>query len=219
MFTYSLQGLELTAEPTGVLEVEENETTARSAVYQVLGAFFASGDVTSFEKAREGLWTKELVEAALLLPFALDGGEVIFSTRMSEAEYAAEYDRAFGGGRLLAGTGDARQAEVASVRRDYEYFGLAASDDAPRSPDHLATELDFLQYLCFKEAASSSPRLAGSFRRAQRDFLAGHMLGRTAEVVAAVRSAGAVQPFAGMAELLGAFVADDHGYVAGLLGG
>jgi DMSO reductase family type II enzyme chaperone len=219
MFTYSLQGLELTAEPTGVLEVEENETTARSAVYQVLGAFFASGDATSFEKAREGLWTEELAEAVLLLPFALAGGEVAIAAGISEAEYAAQFDRVFGGGRLLAGTGDAREAEVASVRRDYEYFGLAASDEAPRPPDHLATELDFLQYLCFKEAAGSSPRLAASFRRAQRDFLSGHVLGRAAEVVAAARAAGAAQPFAGMADLLGAFVVDDHGYVAGLLGG
>ena len=219
MFTYSLQGLELTAEPTGVLEVEENETTARSAVYQLLGAFFASGGTTSFEKARDGLWAKELFEAATLLPFALHVGDVALPAGMDEAAFAAEFGRLFGSTELLGGARTDRAAEIATVNREDEYFGLAAGGSAPRPPDHLATELDFLQYLCFKEAASPSPRLAGSFRRAQRDFLAGHVLCWVPGMVAAAQAAGAAEPFAAMLDLVGVFVADDHGYVAALIGG
>jgi DMSO reductase family type II enzyme chaperone len=57
------------------------------------------------------------------------------------------------------------------VVRFYEYFGLTTSPEDPRPADHLATELEFMKYLTFKEAVSSSPRLQTSYRRAQHDFL------------------------------------------------
>ncbi len=218
MFTYSLQGLALTAEATGPVEVEESATTARSAVYQVLAAFFAADPAVGFEKARDGSWAKELAEAETLLPFDLAGGDDGVPAADGPDQYAAEHERLLGGTALLGGARGERDAELASVRREYEYFGLAASPDAPHPPDHLATELDFLQYLCFKEAVSPSARLAGSFRRAQRDFLANHLLTWVPDLVAGAAAEGAGLPFAWAFAVLGSFLTADHEYVAGLLG-
>ncbi|MDA8279277.1 MAG: molecular chaperone TorD family protein [Actinomycetota bacterium] len=216
MFTYSLQGLELTADVSGPLEVEENETTARSAVYQVLGAFFAASPADAADGER---WSKELAEAATLLPFAFEVGGVAVPNGTSPDDYAAEHDRLLGASALLGGAArDDRDAEIASVRREYEYFGLASSDEAPRPADHLATELDFLQYLCFREAATPSPRLVASFRRAQRDFLVNHVLDWVPGFVAATLAAGAGQPLAWALERLDAFLTADHDYVVARLG-
>ena len=40
------------------------------------------------------------------------------------------------------------------VIRFYNYFGLKLSDERRIPPDHLATELEFLHYLTFRQAAS-----------------------------------------------------------------
>lgn len=218
MFTYSLQGLELSAGATGPVEVEESATTARSAVYQVLGAFFSADPEVCLDKARDGQWAKELAGAAVLLPFALPGGEPQVPASTEAGGYAAEHRRTLGGTALLGGARGDRDAEIAAVRREYEYFGLAAGDGGARPADHLATELDFLQYVCFKEAASASPRLAASFRRAQRDFLARHILTWVPEMVAGARAGAPGEPLAWALDLLDAFVAADHEYVAGLTG-
>ncbi|MDA8343060.1 MAG: molecular chaperone TorD family protein [Actinomycetota bacterium] len=219
MFTYSLQGLELTAADTGPVEVEENETTARSAVYQFFGGWFATGPADLFDQAVEGKWVAGLTEAAALLPFGLDIGTVAVPAGADAASFTADHERVLGGAALLGGAGRPdRDGEIAAVRREYEYFGLAASDDAPRPADHLATELDFLQYLCFREAATPSPRLATSFRRAQRDFLDAHVLDW---VPGLVGSAGAdAGPLVGWTlGRLGAFLAADRAYVVERLGG
>ncbi|MDA8057456.1 MAG: molecular chaperone TorD family protein [Actinomycetota bacterium] len=219
MFTYSLQGLELSAAEAGPIEVEENETTARSAVYQFFGGWFATAPADLFDQAAEGKWVAGLTEAASLLPFGFAIGPVEVPAGADAASFAADHERVLGGGALLGGGGRAdREAEIAAVRREYEYFGLAASDAAPRPADHLATELDFLQYLCFREAATPSPRLATSFRRAQRDFLDAHVLDWVPGLVASAgRGAG---PLVGWTlDQLAAFVSADRAYVAERLGG
>ena len=61
--------------------------------------------------------------------------------------------------------------KLEDVVRFYEYFGLHASAEDPRPPDHLSTEFEFMKFLAYKEASSSSVRLQASFRRAQLDFV------------------------------------------------
>ncbi len=61
MFAYSLTGLEIDEDAAGgVLEVEESEITARSAVYQVLGQLFAVPDAEFAEKSSSGQWVSRL---------------------------------------------------------------------------------------------------------------------------------------------------------------
>ncbi len=213
MFTYSLQGLELSTDVAGPTEVEENETTARSAVYQVLGSFFAATPAERDAGAASGRWSQELVAAAELLPFAFDIGEVPAPGGSPGADGGLGADALLGG----EATPD-RDAEVAAVCREYEYFGLAAGAEGARPADHLATELDFLQYLCFREAATPSPRLAVSFRRAQRDFLDRHVLEWVSRLAERAGAEGAGKPVLWALERLVAFVTADRAYVAARLG-
>ena len=221
MFVYQLSGLSLKDEAQAPVEIEENETTARSAVYQVLGRLFLDADDEHFEKAREGLWVKELQEASALLPFELtlpEGGRV--PPELAKADHVGEFRRLFGEGGEVPPFGSAYQSDGDfrdEVRRQYEYYGLAA--DATRRVDHLATECDYMQYLTFKEAASSSDRLRGSYRRAQHDFVARHFGEWVPAFAARVEGAGASRFFSWAAGILASFVASDADYVRGLVEG
>jgi DMSO reductase family type II enzyme chaperone len=98
---------------------------------------------------------------------------------------AAEYTRLFDVGTkgppcpLHGGlwAGD-RMKNMEEVLRFYRHFGLAVAGEAGQPgelPDHLALELEFLHYLAFRahEAALEGGD-AGSFARAERDFVARH---------------------------------------------
>lgn len=179
MFSYSLDGLEIAGDLPPDQEIEENETTARSAVYQVFARLFSLPDENAHSLAQEGGWPDQLKEAAQLLAFQFDFGDAKIDAGVTAEDYQAEYLRLFelGGtdgpaAPIVGGAyGSDRARQMEEVVRFFEYFGLKTSAEAARPPDHLATELEFMQYLAFKEAASASPRLSGSFRRAQEDFL------------------------------------------------
>lgn len=216
MFTYSLQGLRLGSDAAAPVEVEDNETTARSGVYQVLAALFGDGGRTAFERAAGGLFVKELRDAARLLPFDLPLAEPPLV--VDEAGYAQAYEELSATGALIGGrTAAERDEEIAALRREYDYFGLVAGEDAALPADHLAVELDFLQYLCFREAAASSGRLVASFRRAERDFLDAHVL-TWVPPLRAPSAEGSGAFFAWGLEVLQRFLAADHAYVLSLLG-
>lgn len=177
MFSYSLEGLEIAGDLPLDREIEENATTARSAVYQVFARMFHVPDEAGHRTAVEGKWPELLRDAAQLLAFEFDFGEGRLDGSVTAEQYRAEYQRLFDAADpvapIIAGFyGADRTRQTEEVVRFFEYFGLKISKEAARPPDHLATELEFMQYLAFKEAASASPRLAGSFRRAQEDFLA-----------------------------------------------
>ncbi len=181
MFVYSLDGLKIEGGIPEDAEIEENDTTARSAVYHVLGRLFNVPDQDSRDAAVAGEWADRLVEAAALLAYPFDFGSASIPDTVDAGAFQTEYLRLFevgpgtdGPGAPLYGgvykTGD-RMRQLEEVVRFYEYFGLTTSPEDPRPADHLATELEFMQYLAFKEAASASPRLQASYRRAQGDFL------------------------------------------------
>lgn len=217
MFIYSLSGLQLTESgaPEAV-EIEDNETTARTAVYQTLGRIFLPPDDEYWDLARDGRWAKELDAAGTLLTFPFapaeqpvpDGNRVVLD---------AEYQRLFVDAIQAGAWFDDASHTHDEVVRFYEYFGLKTGEGA-RPVDHLVTECDFMQYLTYKEAAAPSDRLRGSYRRAQLDFVGRHLsvwLPRLAEHVAGC----APVPFYAWAtdELVG-FVASDHEYVTALAG-
>lgn len=174
MFAYSLSGLQIDESAAGtVLEVEENEITARSAVYQVLGRIFSAPDAEHATKARDGGWVAELTEAAELLVLPWEVGAP--GGAGDDAEHIAEYEKLFGThdgvSALWSGTYmDDRSQHQEELARSYEYYGLGVPGEGV-PVDSLSAELDYMQFLAFKEAASASPRLGRSFRRAQKDFL------------------------------------------------
>lgn len=68
-----------------------------------------------------------------------------------------------------------RQKVMEEALRFYRFFGLTTAAHEKDLPDHLATELEFLHFLTFKELeALRGGGDTGSPRRAERDFLVRH---------------------------------------------
>ncbi|MCC6383039.1 MAG: molecular chaperone TorD family protein [Dehalococcoidia bacterium] len=178
MFVYSLSGLQIQGQQSqAAVEMEDNATTARTGVYQLLARLLAFPDSDAYTAAAAGEWPVRLEEAAKLLPFAMDWGEASLPPGLSQEAFEAEYLRLFDGdggapAPIFGGLNDGdRRQRLEEVVRFYDYFGLTTSAEDPRPADHLSTELEFMKFLTYKEASTPSARLQASFRRAQHDFL------------------------------------------------
>lgn len=69
-----------------------------------------------------------------------------------------------------------REGILEDLLRFYEFFDVKLSETDREYPDHLATELEFLAWLCMQEqAARQAGRDAEPFRLAARDFLSRHL--------------------------------------------
>jgi DMSO reductase family type II enzyme chaperone len=220
MFAYSLTGLEISDDATGgVVEVEESEITARSAVYQVLGQLFAPPDAAFAERSGSGQWVADLTEAVELLAFDWEIGEAPTDGDLSEGGLREQYEHLFltehdGVRRIWGGAYVAdRDQNLVELRRAYEYYGLGTGDDDVPY-DHLTAELDFMQFLAFKEAAASSPRLGKSFRRAQVDFLDRQLGDWLPELAVAARGSDPDPFYLWAIDRLESFVAADAKWLA-----
>ena len=179
MFVYSLAGLQVDGGALPEIELPDNAITARTGVYQVLARLVAVPDRDAFDAAAAGDWGARLSDAGKLLAFPFDFGNASIDANVSPEDFQAEFLRVFeignGNGPAASLYGGAyspdRMQRLEEVVRFYEYFGLTTSAEDPRPADHLATELEFMKYLTYKEAVSSSPRLQASYSRAQHDFL------------------------------------------------
>lgn len=104
---------------------------------------------------------------------------------MTQEDLEAEYLAAFEVGRdsapipLFEGmhrpdTG--RDGVLQDLLRFYEYFDIKLSTAEREYPDHLATELEFLAWMCMQEEATQHEGSdAEPLRRAQRDFISRHI--------------------------------------------
>jgi len=215
VFVYSLSGLDLSgATGAAQVEVEDNETTARTAVYQTFARMLMAPGDDEWAITADGGWSKELATAGTLLEYSWD----IDDQPVPADRAAADAARAALDGVMASGAyADDVSRNHDEVVRFYEYYGLKTSDDGP-SVDHVVTECDFLQFLTYKEAASASDRLRASFRRAQLDFLDRQFL-RWVPALAERVAADGSSPFHTWATAaLARYATADHAYVKGLLG-
>ncbi len=221
MFVYSLDGLKIDGDAMKDVEIEDNEITARSGVYQTLGRMFIVPDAEAHKIAVDGLWPDKLRTAAALLAYDFDFGEAKLDAGVSAEDYEAEYIRLFDVGTgdgppapIVSGAyGSDRRKQMEEVARFFEYFGLTTTPDDPRPPDHLATELEFMQYLAFKEAASPSPRMGTSFHRAQDDFLGRQMVDWIDEFASKIEQEDTMPIWAWSARTAANFVKADLAYL------
>ena len=225
MFVYSLAGLQVDGGALEETELPDNETTARTGVYQLLARLVSAPGRDIHEGAVAGELGTQLAEAGHLLAYPIDFGSASIDPSISPEDFQAEFLRVFevgpGGGPpapLYGGvySGD-RMQRLEEVVRFYEYFGLSTSAEDPRPADHLATELEFMKYLTFKEAVSSSPRLQTSYRRAQHDFLDRQLSSWVPKLVENTRGAGTWPYWEWVTATVGRFIAADANYIAGVL--
>jgi DMSO reductase family type II enzyme chaperone len=162
---------------------EERRAAARSSIYGLFQDALTYPD----DEVREGLATGELVE---LMRKGLALAEVDFTPAQEwwrtlqevggTEDLAVEYTRLFDAGAsgppcpLYGGLyGGDRMKKMEEAVRFYNHFGLTTSEEQRELPDHLATQLEFMHYLTYREAeAVHAGSDAGPYRRAQRDFVA-----------------------------------------------
>jgi len=158
---------------------EEAATAARSRLYRLLADAFGYPDSTLFAAITSGGYRDEIEETCHALSYdpsaALDG--LVASERY--VDFQAEYLRIFEvglgvppcplyGGLFRGG----RKATMEELTRFYNFFGLSVEAGKGELPDHVATELEFMHFLTFRElAAARRNEDPAPYRRAQADFL------------------------------------------------
>ncbi len=227
MFVYSLAGLQVDGGALPEMELPDNEVTARTGVYQLLARLVSLPDEDAYTAALAGEWGDRLRDAAKLLGFPFEFGNATIEPSISREDFQAEFLRVFeiGAGdgppaSLFGGAyGGERMQKLEEVVRFYEDFGLTTSAEDPRPADHLATELEFMKYLTYKEAVSSSPRLQTSYRRAQHDFLDRQLTGWLPRFASRTAAAQTWPYWEWVANTVAGFAAADAAYVSGVLVG
>ena len=165
---------------------EEQRAAARSSIY----GLFQDAITYPNDEVRDALAAGELAELmrkglALVEVDFTPTGECWRALREvdSTEDLAVEYTRLFDAGAsgppcpLYGGLyGGDRMKKMEEVVRFYNHFGLTLSGEERELPDHLATQLEFMHYLTYREVeALHAGSDAGPYRRAQRDFVARHL--------------------------------------------
>lgn len=176
---------------------EENRTGSRSLLYSLLSRGFRFPSQEQVDSVRKGQFADAVQGATADLAYgALKGDELGRGTALSYESFQGNYIALFEVGgdfgppcTLYEGEyGGGRMKVMEEVLRFYHHFGLRLSTEKRDRPDHLASELEFMHLLTFKEAeALAKGQERRVYLQAQRDFLRFHL----SDFVAAVsRSAG-----------------------------
>ncbi len=176
---------------------EEKRTGGRSLLYSLLSRGFRFPSQELVDSVRKGQFADAVQSATASLAYgALNGGELGRGTALSYENFQSTYIGLFEVGGdygppcpLYEGEyGGGRMKVMEEVLRFYHHFGLRLSTEKRDRPDHLASELEFMHLLTFKEAEALAKGQQGSaYLKAERDFLRFHL----SDFVAAVsKSAG-----------------------------
>jgi DMSO reductase family type II enzyme chaperone len=171
---------------SGLTGEEELLAAARSGAYRVFAEIVAYPDADFVEWVECGGLIEALrshLEAISPSLCGNDAGWEALGRPGSEDELAVEYTRLFETGAkgppcpLYGGLyGGTRMKVMEEAVRFYNHFGLTLSGAPRELPDHLATQLEFIHYLAYREAETlQEGEDAGPYRRAQRDFLDRHL--------------------------------------------
>jgi len=95
------------------------------------------------------------------------------------------------------------------VVRFYDYFGYVLDEKFAWQPDHLSVELEFMHYLCYREAEAGDAGDALSFQLAQADFSRRHLAGWVPQLAANVDKLAAGSLYARVVAAVRDFVAVD----------
>lgn len=165
-------------------ETAAHAAVARSRAYRSFSAAFGYPEGELLAQIRAGSLADALAEA-------LGSVEPLLAAELARAALAdageadalaVEHSRLFDVGPsgppcpLHGGLwiGD-RMRSMEEVLRFYQHFDLGLDGASRELPDHLTVELEFLHFLSFRQAeAWRDGADPGSYRRAERDFLARH---------------------------------------------
>lgn len=167
-----------------VTSAEELNAAARSRLYRLLADGFLYPDRAFFSALNSGRYRDEVALACEPLAYDLAPALDRLVACGDYVDFQADYLRLFEVGLgvppcpLYSGIyRGGRKAVMEELTRFYNYFGLSVEQGKGELPDHISTELEFMHFLAFKEAAALSRREDPvPYRRAQADFLERHLV-------------------------------------------
>lgn len=207
------------SEPAAVGTVSDpRSAAARAAVYRYLALAFADPTAGAADALA---WQWPLAEAALSeLGLATDGtaSGVADDAALKRAHLAVfghavskdcpPYGSEYGQAHIFEKT-----QTLADVAGFYRAFGLALAEGVHDRPDHIALELEFMEFLCLKqalaEAGAHGPERIAFCAKAQRQFLDDHLGFWAFSFANRLRQRPEPGPFAAWAGLLEAFLAQE----------
>jgi DMSO reductase family type II enzyme chaperone len=200
----------------------------RSRLYRLLASGFGFPTSEHYERVRGGAFLDEAQDAILNLPYqGLPVGQLGKGDGADYGDFQSNYIGVFeAGGKVGAPCflyegeyGGGRMKVMEEVLRFYHHFGLRLSVEKRDRPDHLASELEFMHVLTFKEAEALD-RGAGAhvYRRAQHAFLQSHLADFTASVAARIEG-GQVPFYSDLAALAYGFCRNDLLYLTAAVNG
>ncbi|HJP36052.1 MAG TPA: molecular chaperone TorD family protein [Gammaproteobacteria bacterium] len=194
---------------------------ARCRIYREFATAFSHPDSPDSGQA-PGLmgsaWSSGIRGLARLLPyedpFAPISDPAALSTDALSEIYSSTFDVGQGALSSYGRSYPTREEKplFEELFRFYEHFGLAFDNGLPEWPDWIVVELEFMHYLSFLEAESSSETTSAALRRGQRDFLERQLVEFATGFTAALNDA-AVPVYADIAHFLRAFVRADFAYL------
>jgi putative dimethyl sulfoxide reductase chaperone len=202
---------------------EQIKIAARSQVYALLARAFRFPALEDFKQIQGGQFAGAAQESLANLPYnGLNGGKLKLEAALSYEAFQSSYIGLFEvGGELGSPSplyegeyGGGRMKVMEEVLRFYHYFGLKLSEEKRDRPDHLASELEFMHLLTFKETAGLLQGAdTSAYRQAERDFLRFHLTDFVASVASKV--GGRAAPFySDVAQLAHSFCAKELAYLA-----
>lgn len=187
------------------------DSAARPEFYRVLSAAFRHPDPAAPSPGRA------LAAAAAALPYRLPEFAVpelpVEELRLRYTNLFEASDRS---GAISLHESDFVPAPRAKVWEDlvrfYEHFGLRYDGEAIRLwPDHLAIELECLQYLTFLEAGIAGD--ATPLQRAERDFIDRHLLAWLPDLAGQLAVHERAEPWSRLVALLQDCLRADRGWL------
>lgn len=205
---------------------QQTQVGCRSLLYSLLSRAFRLPSAQQHEEIRQGQFANEVDRALKDLPYdGLKGGDwgrggAGLDYQAVQSDYIALfevggnygppcflYEGEYGGGRMKV---------MEEVLRFYHHFGLRLSSEKRDRPDHLASELEFMHMLTFKEAETLAlGKERQAYLDAERDFLRLHLLEFAADVGGRVGSKG-VPFYSDMARLAADFCQRELTYLRSL---
>lgn len=205
---------------------------SRAMVYSILAQALSSPSDALCSAVREGALSvllgvaldeappahRRMIEPGLLESFTSISGDEsfpgailaeytrLFSSNLHCMQYEADY---------LGRNAENSVHVIAAIASMYSTFGVRLADTVGERPDHIAVELDFMNFLAAKEAYASDKSQvanAGLCRRAQVYFLSKH-LARWGRMFASNLAQVTTEPFyRSICELLDRFLAAETRY-------
>ncbi len=205
-----------------ITKPEEEQIASRSFLYSLFSRGFRFPSQEQCESIKAGKFADEVQGAIGNLPYdgfqslALGRGEgmsyeefqgnyiALFEVGGAQGPPSFIYEGEYGGGRMKV---------MEEVLRFYHHFGLRLSQEKRDRPDHLASELEFMHLLTFKETETLvQGKERVPYLRAEIDFLRLH-LGDFVAAVARRVGSSAVPFYTDLAQLADGFCQKEITYL------